>query len=112
MDEYLSAADLVVSRSGALTVAEVTVCGKAAIFIPFPYATGNHQYFNAKAVADHGGAIIIEEQDLDDEKLIAEILKFKNDPDKVREMGIKSRECAPVDAVDIICNNLDIPSAK
>jgi UDP-N-acetylglucosamine--N-acetylmuramyl-(pentapeptide) pyrophosphoryl-undecaprenol N-acetylglucosamine transferase len=47
MDEYLSAADLVVSRSGALTVAEVTVCGKAAIFIPFPYATGNHQYYNA-----------------------------------------------------------------
>lgn len=112
MDEYLSAADLVVSRSGALTVAEVTVCGKAAVFIPFPYATGNHQYFNAKAVADHGGAIIIEEQDLDDEKLVAEILKFKNDPDKVKEMGLKSRECAPVDAVDIICNNLDIPSAK
>lgn len=112
MDEYLSAADLVVSRSGALTVAEVTVCGKAAVFIPFPYATGNHQYFNAKAVADHGGAVIIEEQDLDDEKLVAEIMKLKNDPDKIKQMGMKSRECAPIDAVDIICNNLDIPSAK
>ncbi len=112
MDEYLSAADLVVSRSGALTVAEVTVCGKAAIFIPFPYATGNHQYFNAKAVADHGGAVIIEENDLDDEKLIAEIMKFKNDPELVKEMGSKSRDCAPVDAVDIICNNLDVPAGK
>lgn len=112
MDEYLSAADLVISRSGALTVAEVTVCGKAAIFIPFPYATGNHQYFNAKAVADQGGAVIIEEENLDDEKLIAEILKFKNDPAMVKDMGIKSRECAPLDAVEIICNNLDIPAGK
>lgn len=112
MDEYLSAADLVVSRSGALTVAEVTVCGKAAIFIPFPYATGNHQYFNAKAVADQGGSIIIEEENLTDENLIAEILKLKNNPARLKEMGAKSRECAPVDAVDIICNNLDIPAAE
>ena len=112
MDEYLSAADLVVSRSGALTVAEVTVCGKAALFIPFPYATGNHQYFNAKAVADHGGAIIIEEENLTDENLVAEILKLKNDPALLQKMGEKSRECAPLDAVDIICNNLDIPAAE
>lgn len=112
MDEYLSAADLVVSRSGALTVAEATVCGKAAIFIPFPYATGNHQYFNAKAVTDKGGAIIIEEENLTDEKLVAEILKLKNDPELLKVMGEKSRECAPVDAVDIICNNIDIPSDK
>ena len=107
MDEYLSAADLVVSRSGALTVAEVTVCGKAAIFIPFPYATGNHQYFNAKAVADNGGAVIIEEANLTDEALVAEILKFKNNPELVKQMGEKSKECAPMDAADIVCNNLD-----
>lgn len=112
MDEYLSAADLVVSRSGALTVAEVTVCGKPAVFIPFPHATGNHQYFNAKAVADHGGAIIIEEDDLTDERLVAEILKLKNDSSKLKAMGEKSRECASVDAVDIICNNLAVPSAE
>ena len=109
MDEYLSAADLVVSRSGALTVAEVTVCGKAAIFIPFPHATGNHQYYNAKAVADNGGAVIIEEADLTDEALVAEILKLKNDPEMVRMMGAKSKECAPVDAADIVCNNLALP---
>lgn len=109
MDEYLSAADLVVSRSGALTVAEVNVCGKAAIFIPFPYATGNHQYFNAKAVADNGGAVIIEEADLTDEALVTEILKFKNNPELVKSMGVKSKECAPMDAADIVCNNLDLP---
>ncbi len=112
MDEYLSAADLVVSRSGALTVAEVTVCGKAAIFIPFPNATGNHQYYNAKAVADNGGAVIIEEKDLTDEALVAEILKFKNNFELVKSMGAKSKECAPMDAADIVCNNLDIPAAE
>lgn len=108
MDEYLSASDLVISRSGALTVAEVTVCGKAAIFIPSPIVTGNHQYYNAKAVADHGGALIIEEKDMDNDKLIAQILRFKNDPEMTAEMAQRSRECAPVDAVDIICNNLTI----
>lgn len=108
MDEYLSASDLVISRSGALTVAEVTVCGKAAIFIPSPMVTGNHQYYNARAVADHGGALIVEEKDMDNEQLIAQILKLKNDPQLLAEMGHKSKECAPVDAVDIICNNLDI----
>ncbi len=100
------------SRSGALTVAEVTVCGKAAIFIPFPYATGNHQYFNAKAVADNGGAVIIEEADLTDEALVAEIFKLKNDPELVKKMSGKSRECAPMDAADIVCNHLDLPAAE
>lgn len=108
MEEYLSAADLVISRSGALTVAEVTVCGKAAIFIPSPMVTGNHQYYNAKAVADRGGALIMEEKDLNNEKIIAQILKFKNDPELIEKMSRCSRECAPVDAAEIICNNLDI----
>ena len=108
MEDYLSACDLVISRSGALTVAEVTVCGKAAIFIPSPIVTGNHQYFNAKAVADHGGAIIIEEKDMDNEKLIAQILKLKNDPQLIAEMAAHSKACAPVDAADVICNNLDL----
>ncbi len=70
MHEYLSAADLVISRAGALTVSEITACGKASILIPSPNVTGNHQFFNAKVVADKGGAIIIEEKDLSDEKLL------------------------------------------
>lgn len=108
MDKYLSAADLVISRSGALTVAEVTVCGKAAIFIPSPIVTGNHQYYNAKAVADQGGAFILDERDLDDEGFVSRILKLKNNPEQLFEMSRKSKACAPMDAVEIICNNLDI----
>lgn len=106
MAKYLSACDIVISRSGALSVAEVTVCGKPAVFIPSPLVTGNHQFYNAKAVADKGGAIVVEEKDLDNEQLIAEILRLKNNPEALRSMSEKSRECAPVDAVKIICDNI------
>ena len=106
MPEFLNASDIVISRSGALTVAEVTVCGKPAIFIPFPNATGNHQYFNAKAVAEKGGATVIEERDLDNEKLIAAMVDMMNHPEGLADMAEKSRQCAPVDAVKIICDNI------
>ena len=49
-----AAADLVVSRSGATTVAELAVCGKRAVLIPFPFAADNHQEFNARTLADGG----------------------------------------------------------
>ena len=106
MAAYLAAADLVVSRSGALTVAETTVSGRPAIFIPSPMVTGNHQYYNALAVADAGGAIIIEEKDLDDDHLIEEILKLKDDPEKLAEMAKASRRCGPDKATEIICDKI------
>ncbi len=106
MDKYLAASDIVVSRSGALTVAEVTVCGIPAVFIPSPLVTGNHQYFNAKAVSDKGGAIVIEEKDLTNEELISTVLRLKNDPEVLKDMSAKSRKCAPKDAARIICDTI------
>lgn len=107
INRYLAAADMVISRSGAITVAEVTVCGKPAIFIPSPLATGNHQYFNAKAVSEKGGAMVIEEKDLDNKELISKILTMKNNPDILEDMRKKSRLCAQENAVKIICNNIE-----
>ena len=106
MPKYLAAADLVISRSGALTVAEVTVCGVPAIFIPSPNVSGNHQYFNAKAVAEGGGAMIIEEADLDNDSLITAIHRLKNDPEVLKDMSEKSRKCAFPEAVSIIYDNV------
>lgn len=106
MASYLAAADLVVSRSGALTVAETTVSGRPAIFIPSPMVTGNHQYYNALAVAEAGGAIIIEEKDLDDNKLISEIVRLKDEPETLEEMAKNSRQCGPVRATGIICDGI------
>lgn len=102
MDQYLAACDLVISRAGALSVAETTVCGKASILIPSPNVTGNHQFYNAKAVADHDGAILIEEKDLTSEKVIQEVLRLKNNPEDLEAMSKASRQCAPDKALDII----------
>lgn len=106
MDLHLLACDLVICRSGALSVAETTVCGKAAIFLPYPEATGNHQYYNAKAVADKGGALLIEEKDLVVEDVVKEVLALKNNPEKLKEMSSASRACAPDKALDIICGTI------
>lgn len=103
---YLMACDLVISRAGALSVAETTVCGKASILIPSPNVTGNHQYYNAKAVADRGGAILIEEKDFSIKKVVEEVLSLKNDEKKLEAMSRASRQCAPDKALDIIYNKV------
>lgn len=99
---YLGAADLIISRAGALSVAESTVCGRALLLIPSPNVTGNHQYYNAKSVADHGGAILLEEKDLTSQKLIAEVMRLWNQPELLEEMGRASKACAPLDACEMI----------
>ncbi|WP_312353218.1 undecaprenyldiphospho-muramoylpentapeptide beta-N-acetylglucosaminyltransferase [Aminipila sp.] len=108
MQDYISAADLIISRSGALTVSEITVCGKASILIPSPNVTGNHQYFNAKAVADKGGATIVEEKDLSSESLLKIISHFKANPQKLKDMELASVKAAPSDATKIIYEHLGI----
>ena len=102
MEEVLAATDVLISRAGALSVAETLVAGKPAILVPSPNVTGNHQYYNARAVADRGGAILIEEKDLSAEILITEVEKLKNNPELREEMGVKAREAAPLDALEII----------
>ena len=106
MASYLSAADLVISRSGALTVAEVTICGAPTIFIPFPQAAENHQYYNAMAVAQEGGAVVIEEKELKETTLSEEIHKLRRDPVILADMSEKSRKCGPVNAAQIICDTI------
>ncbi len=68
-----ASADLVVSRSGATTVAELAVCGKQAVLIPYPYAADNHQEHNARSLADRGGAAVIVQKDLTPAALAEEI---------------------------------------
>lgn len=106
MPEMLSAADLSVSRSGALSTAETTMEGRAAIFIPSPNVTADHQYYNAKAVADAGGAYIVREE----ENTVSEVLNIIDTLDKDREqlrrMEEASRSVAPVKAIDIICDTI------
>jgi UDP-N-acetylglucosamine--N-acetylmuramyl-(pentapeptide) pyrophosphoryl-undecaprenol N-acetylglucosamine transferase len=106
MDQYLAACDVVISRAGALSVAETTVCGKAAVLIPSPNVTGNHQYYNAKSVADRGGALLVEEKDLSSEAVIEAVLKLRSNPDMLQEMSLASRRCAPDHALDLIYDTI------
>lgn len=106
MSRRLAASDLVISRSGALTVAEVTVSGVPAIFIPFPDAAENHQYYNAKAVADRGGAIVIEEKDLEKDPIEGRIERLREDPKLRAEMAEHCRACGSETAVSNICDTI------
>ena len=71
-----AAADLVVCRSGATTVAELAVCGKRAVMIPFPFAADNHQEHNARSLAERGGGEVIMQRDLTPAKLAEVIRKY------------------------------------
>ncbi len=71
-----AAADVVICRAGAMTVSEMALGKKACIFIPSPYVAENHQYKNAKALADNGAALLTEEKDLTPEKLSENIEKI------------------------------------
>jgi len=103
---YLIASDLVISRSGALTVAEIMACGKPSILIPSPNVTGNHQYFNAKALSDKGGAITLEEKDVSADVLVDEILKIKNDRTISDAMAEACKNAMKNNATEIIYSNL------
>jgi len=109
MPKMLSACDITISRSGALSVAETTMAGRAAIFIPSPNVTEDHQYYNAKAVADIGGAFIVRE-DNGAEALVSEIKDIiktlGNDREEIIRMGEASHSLAPVNATDIIYDTI------
>ena len=84
------------------------VCGKPAILIPSPHVVSNHQFFNAKALVDKGGAILIEEKELDADKLVKTILALKNQPDELEEMALASKNAMESDAAEIIYDNLGL----
>jgi len=93
IDEMASAygqADLLVCRAGATTIAELTVCKKPAILVPFPYAADDHQTVNARSMVGSGAAILMQEKDLTGERLATEIRALEGDRERVRRMARES----------------------
>ncbi len=84
-------ADLLICRAGATSIAEITVLGKAAIFIPYPFATGNHQELNAKTLVDAGAAQMIVEEELSGKALFEMIEKLHRNPGIIEEMETMSK---------------------
>jgi UDP-N-acetylglucosamine--N-acetylmuramyl-(pentapeptide) pyrophosphoryl-undecaprenol N-acetylglucosamine transferase len=102
MPTVLRKADLVVARAGAMTIAELTACGKAAILIPLPTAIYDHQMKNARAMEAAGGAVVLPQADLTGVKLAEMIEAALSDPERLEKMQRKSLEMRRIDAGEVI----------
>jgi len=91
MEYAYNASDLIICRSGATTISEITVLGLPAILIPYPCATEEHQLKNAKVLQKRGATSIITEEEISGEKLKENILKLINDRNLLKEMGRESK---------------------
>jgi UDP-N-acetylglucosamine--N-acetylmuramyl-(pentapeptide) pyrophosphoryl-undecaprenol N-acetylglucosamine transferase len=98
MDQRYAQADLVVSRSGATTCAELAATGRAAILVPFARAAGDHQLVNARAFARAGAAVVIEERELSGETLTAAVRALIEQPSRIASMEQAARALARPDA--------------
>lgn len=87
MSTVMAAADLVICRAGAATIAEVSAAGKPAIFVPSPNVTDNHQEKNARIVEAHGGAVVLREGECDGDSLYQTASELLSDPEKLKDMG-------------------------
>ena len=109
IDDMMSAyasADLVVSRAGAITIAEITACGLPAIYIPLPTATANHQEHNARSLVNAGAAIMILEKDLKPADLECTIREIILSEERLRTMSKASSKLCRKDAAHVIANVL------
>jgi len=98
MAEAYEWADLVICRSGALTVAELAAAGLASIMVPYPYAVDDHQTANAKYLSEAGAAVLMPQDDLTKETLSELLEDLCNDRDKLIEMSYKARALAKPNA--------------
>jgi UDP-N-acetylglucosamine--N-acetylmuramyl-(pentapeptide) pyrophosphoryl-undecaprenol N-acetylglucosamine transferase len=105
MAELYSRADLLICRAGATTVAEITALGKAAIFIPFPYAADDHQVFNAASLSDKGAAETIIEKDLSGRILSEKISFYAVHKEALEDMAARARRFGKPDAAKIIVDD-------
>ena len=103
MPELLQEAHLVISRSGASTVAELAVVGRPAIFIPYPFALDNHQQKNTIDMVKAGGAWCCEETNLKPEALANVISRVLTDENIYNTATIAARNCGVPDAVETSC---------
>ncbi len=102
----MCAADLIISRSGAMTITELTEIGRASVLVPFPQAAENHQYFNAKTLADKNAAVIIEDKDLTGELLVETVSRLYEDRNALLEMERNAGSMKKSNASDAIMKEI------
>jgi undecaprenyldiphospho-muramoylpentapeptide beta-N-acetylglucosaminyltransferase len=107
MPQLYSAADVCVSRAGAMSVAELLICGVPAILVPLPGAPRDHQTRNAEAVVALGAAVHVPDPECDGERLAKELEALLTDADRLRAMGEAARRHAHPDAAARIAELVD-----
>ncbi|HEX3032173.1 MAG TPA: undecaprenyldiphospho-muramoylpentapeptide beta-N-acetylglucosaminyltransferase [Bacillota bacterium] len=108
MEDALAAADLMVCRAGATTLAEITARGIPSILIPYPFAAENHQEYNARALEQQGAAFVIRDSDLKDEDLAQRVLGLFADKGRLESMGEASLAMGRPQALEQILNAMGV----
>jgi UDP-N-acetylglucosamine--N-acetylmuramyl-(pentapeptide) pyrophosphoryl-undecaprenol N-acetylglucosamine transferase len=107
MGSAYAASDIVVSRAGALTLAEITACGKPSILIPFPFATADHQRYNAQALQKQGAARMILQKDLTPERLAQMIDSLLANEENLKNMANQSRKMGKPEAASLLVDEME-----
>ncbi len=104
--EHMAAADVVVARAGAVTVAEILAIGRASILVPFPHAADDHQAKNAMALADLGGAVCIRQEAADEVRLATELTLMFEDEERRTRMAQAARDLGHPHAAKEVARDL------
>lgn len=107
MEEVMNACDMLIARSGAMTITEVANVGKPAIFIPLPYVSQNHQEYNAKVLEKVGAAKIILNKDLNAQVLHEQIQELIQQPNVITQMGENAKKIAVRDVEQRIYHEIE-----
>jgi len=107
IEKAYAVADIAVCRAGAMTIAELTACGVAAILVPYPHATRDHQTHNARGLVDRDAALVIPDKELTPEALAGKIESLLRDEQRLRRIGRNARAFARVDAAQRIARSME-----
>jgi len=100
MGSAIAAADIVVARAGATSIAEITAIGRAAILVPYPYATDDHQTLNARHVTEGHGALLVADSDLDSDSFAESVESLLTDAALRSSMAAASRRLGVPEAAE------------
>ncbi|MDR4508811.1 MAG: undecaprenyldiphospho-muramoylpentapeptide beta-N-acetylglucosaminyltransferase [Candidatus Brocadiaceae bacterium] len=102
----LNMADLVICRAGAMTIAEITAIGIPVVLIPYPYATDNHQYWNAMEIEKNGGGYLLQQIDLTPDKIIETIMDVFINKERYERMRMFNRSIGIPNAAASVVDNM------
>ncbi len=105
LGDALAASDLALARSGA-SVFELAAAGRPAILVPYPYATGRHQHLNAEWMAEAGAAVVVEDSELDGQRIRSLTSEILGDAERLDRMSAASALLARPDAAERVAREI------